>query len=50
MYRVLVPIYKPAGYTFDGEQQYTVRWKEIGKANSMQEAKKLTKYPVLEEV
>lgn len=50
MYRVLVPMYKPAGFDRDGEQLFSVRWKEIGVADSMQSAKKFTPYPVLEEV
>lgn len=48
-YNVLVPLYREAGVDKKGEMQYNVSWKRIGKANSMEEAKKLTKHPVLEE-
>lgn len=48
-YNVLVPTYREAGVDKKGEMQYNVSWKRIGKANSMEEAKKLTKHPVLEE-
>ena len=49
-YKVLSPIYKPAGYSYDGEEQFVVRWKVLGFADTMQEAKKITQAPVLEEV
>ena len=49
-YKALSPIYKPAGYSFDGEEQFVVRWKVLGFADTMQEAKKITQAPVLEEV
>lgn len=48
-YNVLTPIYHEAGVDKKGNMQYNVSWKRIGKANSMKEAKKFTKLPVLEE-
>ncbi len=48
MYKVLVPKYVPAGFTQEGYPQFNVRWNVVGHADSLQEAKKITKYPVLE--
>lgn len=50
MYKVLVPIYKHAGYDFNGDEVFAVRWKQVGVAKNMQEAKKITSAPVLEEI
>lgn len=50
MYKVLAPIYKEAGYDFNGDKIYQVRWKQVGTARNMQEAKKIVAAPVLEEI
>lgn len=48
-YNVLVPKYSEAGLDKKGKMEYYVSWKKVGKANSMEEAKKIVKHPVLEE-
>lgn len=50
MYKVLVPKYVPAGFTADGYQQFNVRWTVVGKADNLEQAKKITPCPVLEEI
>lgn len=50
MYNVLVPKYTKAGFTSDGKQQFTVSWEVVGKADSMDQARKLTPVPVLEKI
>lgn len=50
MYNVLVPKYTKAGFTADGKQQFTVSWEVVGKADSMEKARKLTPVPVLEKI
>lgn len=50
MYNVLVPKYTKAGFTTDGKQQFTVSWEFVGKADSMEKARKLTPVPVLEKI
>ena len=50
MYKVLAPIYKEAGYDFNGDKIYQIRWKQVGTARNMQEAKKIVAAPVLEEM
>lgn len=50
MYNVLVPKYAKAGFTTDGKQQFTVSWEVVGKADSMEKARKLTPVPVLEKI
>lgn len=58
MYRVLTPVYTEAGRTvvqqIDGTTRtvpiYSVSWRTIGQAESMEEAKQITPCPVLEEV
>lgn len=47
MYDVLVPNYIPAGRDHKGNMQYNVQWTKVGKANSIEEAKKFTPCPVL---
>ena len=48
-YNVLVPRYKDSGQTdFKGNKLWYVSWKKVGEANSLQEAKGITKLPVLE--
>lgn len=49
-FNVLVPRYKEAGTRDEkGNMQYWVSWKKVGEADSMVEAKKITKLPVLED-
>ena len=52
LYNVLIPVYSDAGKyrNSQGEitQLFNVNWRKIGEAYSMREAKKLTKFPVLE--
>jgi hypothetical protein len=50
MYNVLVPKYTKAGFAADGKQQFSVSWEVVGKASSMEAAKKITAAPVLEKV
>ena len=50
MYNVLVPKYTEAGVDKKGKMQYYVSWKKIGTAKNMKDAKKLTKFPILEEI
>lgn len=40
MYNVLSPIYVEAGKNFKDEMEYFVRWKKLGTAKSLEEAKK----------
>lgn len=48
-YDVLDIVYHEAGKDHKGDQQYTVSWKIVGKANNMEEARKFLRYPVLQE-
>ena len=50
MYNVLVPKYTKAGFAADGKQQFTVSWNVVGKADSMEQAKKFADTPVLEKI
>ena len=50
MYNVLVPKYTKAGFAADGKQQFTVSWNVVGKADNMDQARKLTPLPVLEKI
>lgn len=50
MYNVLKIVYREDGYDVKGNKNYAVSWQVVGKANSMQEARKFMPYPVLEEV
>ena len=46
-YDVLVPAYREAGTDKRGKMEWYVSWKKVGKADSMREAKKIVKHPVL---
>ena len=48
-YDVLVPVYKEAGVDKRGKMEYYVSFKSVGKANTIEEAKKFTKHPILSE-
>lgn len=48
-YNVLEPIYIFSHIDENGEKVYNVKWKTIGYADSMEEAKKFAKHPVLQE-
>lgn len=48
-YNVLVPKYKEAGVDHKGNMQYYVSWHKVGEANSLREAKKIVKLPVLQQ-
>lgn len=50
MYNVLVPKYTKAGFTADNAQLFTVSWTVVGKADGMDQARKLTPLPVLEKI
>jgi len=49
MYDVLVPVYHLAGFNPNvlGGREYNVTWKVVGKASTIEEARKFTPFPVL---
>lgn len=48
-FKVLEPIYTVSHVDENGEKVYNVKWKTVGYADNLQEAKSITKLPVLQE-
>lgn len=49
-FKVLEPIYVFSHVDENNEKVYNVKWKTVGYADSMDEARNFTKLPVLQEV